>query len=158
MGTTRGMPAVNPGRRGRPVDRSADFPGPGAHTWRPSRVVTVAAAAVAAAALGWAVLATGMDRLVAGAVALAAVGALAVAARRQVTAGPAGIAVRGVVSTRRWSWSDLEAVALATQQRLGLTSVTVELDLGNEVVVLGRLDLDDDPRQVHQVLLRWYTA
>lgn len=149
---------MNPDPAGRPVDRPADFPGPGARTWRPPRILSAVAAAVLAAAVGWAVLASGLDRLVAGAAALAAAGALAFGTRRRVTAGPAGVAVRGVVRTRRWLWSDLEAVALATQQRLGWNTVTVELDLGTEVVVLGRLDLDADPHEVHRALLRWYAG
>ncbi|TKV56944.1 PH domain-containing protein [Nakamurella flava] len=140
------------------MDKSADFPGPGAQKWQPPRAVAAGAGVLAAAAVGWAALAAGMDQVVAGAVAVVAVAVLPFTARRRLTAGPAGIAVRGVLSTRRWLWSDVEAVALATQQRLGLTSTTVELDLGEEVLVFGRFDLDADPQAVHDALLRWYTA
>lgn len=126
--------------------------------WRPSRVIAPVAGAVVVLAVAWAVLAGGMDRLVAGGAALAAAIALLFAVRRRVVAGPAGITVRGLSTGRRWLWSDVEAVALATQQRLGRTTTTVELDLGEEVVVLGRVDLDDDPVEVHAALLRWYTG
>lgn len=158
MGTTPGISAVNPRASGQPVDRSADFPGPGAREWRPTRVVAAGAGAVAAAAAGWAALAAGMDQVMAAAVAVVAVAVLLFTARRRLTAGPAGVAVRGVLSTRRWLWSEVDAVALATQQRLGLTSTTVEVDLGDEVLVFGRFDLDADPHAVHDALLRWYTA
>ncbi len=140
------------------MDKSADFPGPGAQEWQPTRVIAAGAGVVAAFAVGWAASAAGMDQVVAGAVAVVTVAVLLLTARRRLTAGPAGIAVRGVFSTRRWLWSDVEAVALATQQRLGLTSTTVELDLGEEVLVFGRFDLDADPQAVHDALLRWYTA
>lgn len=158
MGTTPGISLVNPAEPGGAVDRSADFPGPGARTWRPSRAVAAIGTAVAVAGIAWAVLATGMDRLVAGALVVAAAAAVTYGLRRRVVAGPAGVTVRGILTTRRWLWADLDALAVATQQRLGLTSTTVELDLGDELVVLGRLDLDDDPHEVHRTLLRWYTG
>lgn len=141
---------------GRRVDGSADFPGPGARSWRPSRLIPLVAALIAAGAVVWCGLSTGTDRLFAAGVALVAAAAVLLAVRRRVTAGPAGVAVQGLTGTRRWLWSDLEAIAVATQQRLGLTTTTLELDLGDDIVVLGRIDLDDDPATVHDMLLRWY--
>lgn len=147
---------VNESRAGRPVDGSADFPGPGATSWRPNRVIALVAGVVAVGALGWSLLSDGMDRLFAAAVVLVGAGAALFALRRRLTAGPAGLAVQGVTGTRRWLWSDLEAIALATHQRLGLSTTTLELDLGDDIVVLGKVDLDEDPTVVHAALLRWY--
>lgn len=158
MWTTPGTGPVNRARAGGRVDGSADFPGPGARSWHPNRAIPLVAGLITMGAVTWGLSSTGTDRLFAAGVTLGGALVVLLATRRRVIAGPAGIAVQGLTGTRRWLWSDLEAIALATQQRLGLTTTTLELDLGDDIVVLGKVDLDDDPTAVHDVLLRWYQA
>ncbi|MFR9728026.1 PH domain-containing protein [Saccharopolyspora sp. MS10] len=72
--------------------------------------------------------------------------------RPRLRADTSGIALRGFTGTRRHSWRGVE-VRVRTRQRLGLSSSTLELELDSgELVVLGRLDLGEDPEDVADAL------
>ncbi len=83
-----------------------------------------------------------------------ATGALALFAtllRPRLAAGPGGILVRTVSGPRRFSWTDAR-FHLRTTRRLGRDSTTLEVESGEHLLVFGRIDLGEDPRDVLDVL------
>lgn len=117
----------------------------------------------AAAAAAWAVFTDdppGRVLLGAVAVALAFGGLYGVIVRPRLAADAEGITVRGLTSSRRWAWAEVN-VRLVRTRRLGREVATVELDAEAAeepaLVVLGRLDLGTDPEDVVDALLQMRT-
>lgn len=119
---------------------------------------------LAAAAAAWLVLLllTGGDRpgqLIA-AVAAAGLGTAAVSgttARPRLAADPDGLVVRRLSWTLDVGWSQVQNVRVLRQRRLGRETSLLELELrepdgGERLVILGRLELGEDPEEVAEVL------
>lgn len=138
----------------------SDFPGAGAHTWRPRPGLIAVGALAAVAALLWAVVTNGpLDRLVAGAVAVVLAAVTVVGRGRRLVAGPRGLLVCGVGSSRIIGWSQVRSLDSATSNRFGLSSTTLEVDLlDDDLLVFGRTDLGADPADVLTVLSSWWSA
>jgi hypothetical protein len=71
--------------------------------------------------------------------------------RPRLTADFTGIRARTLAGTVTLSWAEAR-VRLRTTRRLGRDSVTLEVDSEDHLVVLGWLDLGEDPRDVLDVL------
>ncbi|CRK60731.1 FIG020554: membrane protein [Alloactinosynnema sp. L-07] len=81
-------------------------------------------------------------------------------ARPRLAADNTGLTVRGLGSTRRWTWGEIN-VRVTRTRRLGRESMALEIDADNaehpDLVVLGWLDLGTDPQDVADALLRLRT-
>jgi len=64
------------------------------------------------------------------------------------TAGADGLLVRTPLTRARIAWSDVEAVRADARERLGLRSVTLEIDAGEQLLVFSRRALGADPERV----------
>jgi hypothetical protein len=77
-------------------------------------------------------------------------------ARPRLRADANGVEVRGLLGSVRWSWSEVN-VRLTRTRRLGREVYLVELDAENAaepgLVLLGKLDLGEDPQDVTFALL-----
>lgn len=135
-------------------------PGSDDRTWGPRRALTALGAVGTAAAVAWGVLAPSpADRAVAVVAVLVLLAATlaTVRLRPRLTAGPAGLVVRHLWATRAIRWADVVSIDVPARRRLGLTSTTLELDLVDEhLVVLGRVDLGEDPAAVADTLRPWW--
>ncbi|MGH3756614.1 PH domain-containing protein [Actinophytocola sp.] len=136
---------------------------PTARSWAPRAELAALAWVLAAAAAAWAWFSDDPPgRLLLGTVALvlAVAGLFGVLVRPRLAADSTGVTVRGLTSTRRWSWAEVN-VRLVRTRRLGRDVATVELDAERAevpaLVVLGRLDLGADPRDVVDALLELRT-
>ncbi|TDQ05147.1 PH domain-containing protein [Labedaea rhizosphaerae] len=126
------------------------------------------APAAALVALGWflAVVAAAiailgpdpMGKLLLGiaAVVLAFVSLFGTIARPRLRADATGVEVRGLRGSVRWSWAEVN-VRLTKTRRLGREVHLVELDAENAaqpgLILLGKLDLGEDPQDVAYTLL-----
>ncbi len=133
--------------------------------WSTPAGLVVLAWVLAAAALAWFVLlwVAGSDapgRLLAG---VAVVGLTLAAlsgtrARPRLSAGPDGLTVRRLTWTLHVPWSRVDRVRVLRTRRLGREASLLELDLrtttgnGERLVVLGRLELGEDPEDVADAL------
>lgn len=134
--------------------------------WSTPTGLVVMAWVLAAAAAVWFVLlwVTGSDapgRLLA-AVAVVGLGLAALSgtrARPRLSAGPDGLTVRRLTWTLHVPWSRVDRVRVLRTRRLGRETSLLELDLrsatgdGERLVVLGRLELGEDPEEVADALL-----
>lgn len=139
-----------------PVTEGTDFPGPGLRVWRPPpALVPVLLGLAALGIVGAIVPREPLDRIVAGAIAVALL-ALAVAAhRRRLIGGPRGLVVGTIGGTRLVPWSAVRAVGFGRTKRMG--SATLEIDLADEELLLfGRLELGADPVDVAAELANWF--
>lgn len=87
--------------------------------------------------------------------AMVATGALALHStllRPRLAAGPEGLLVRTVGGSHRFSWTEAR-LRLRTTRRLGRDSTTLEIESGDHLLVFGRIDLGEDPRDVLDVLM-----
>jgi len=129
---------------------------PAARAWAPSPALVIAGWLAALVAL----LLTGFSddpvgRLF-GAVAtvvLASAALFGTAARPRLSVDASGIAVRGLLGVRRWPWSRVHRLRVVNHRRLGREIPALELDGIDEdgseqLVVLGRLDLNAHPEDV----------
>ncbi|WP_410647295.1 PH domain-containing protein [Amycolatopsis sp. cmx-4-54] len=71
--------------------------------------------------------------------------------RPRLAAGPDGILARTVGGARHYSWSEAR-LRVRTTRRLGRDSLTLEVESGDHLLVFGRIDLGEDPRDVLDVL------
>ncbi|RZS37551.1 PH (Pleckstrin Homology) domain-containing protein [Herbihabitans rhizosphaerae] len=122
------------------------------HTWAPPAALVGMAWVLAAGAGVWVALSEDPRGQVLIAVAAAALVLLALSgtlARPRLAADADGVTVRGLTRTRHWSWAQA-SVRLATHRRLGREQPVVEIDVHDrdDLVVLGWLDLGEDPRDV----------
>jgi Bacterial PH domain len=131
---------------------------PTARTWAPKMELSVAAWVLAAAAAVWTAFADdppGKVLLGTLALALALAGVYGVVVRPRLAADAEGVTVRGLTGRRSWTWAEVN-IRLVRTRRLGREVATLELDaVGDEpdLVVLGRLDLGEDPVDVVDALL-----
>lgn len=132
-------------------------------TWSPQLAAVAVGWALSAAALAAALLLDdrkGALLLVLAAAALALLALFGTVARPRLRADHTGVAVRGLLRTRRWAWREVN-VRLVRTRRLGRETTAVELDADNAeppaLVLLGRLDLGADPEDVAEALVRLRT-
>lgn len=136
-------------------------PDAGRQSWGVRPAIPLVTGLLAAAFLGWLLLAASSpeDRLVAGTGAGLSLLATAVllSMRVRLTAGPAGFTVRGPAGPREVAWTQVAAISSPTRRRRGLASTSVELDLDDDgLIVLGKTELGADPVEVAEELRRWW--
>lgn len=108
----------------------------------------------AAAALWCSLTGSAADRLFTAVLALvlAAAAGYASLVRPRLAADRSGITVRRLGGAHHHRWPDVD-VQLHTRQRFGRPSHTLELDAADgQLVVLGRMDLGEDPQDVAEAL------
>jgi len=66
----------------------------------------------------------------------------------RLTASPEGLLIRTPLTRARIPWSDVDAVRADARERIGLRSVTLEIDAGERLVVFSRRALGADPETV----------
>lgn len=133
-------------------------------SWATPAGLVAMAWVLAVAAAAWLVLLllTGADRpgqLIA-AVAAAGLGTAAVSgskARPRLAVGPEGLVVRRLGWTLDVGWGQVDNVRVLRQRRFGRESSLLELELrepdgAERLVILGRLELGEDPEDVAEVL------
>lgn len=140
------------------VTRGTDFPGTGSRIWRPARGLVVGLVGLALlAAVGAALPREPLDRIVAGAAALALLALAVLAGRRRLVGGPRGLLIGTLGGRRLVPWSAVRAVECGRTKRMG--SATLEVDLVDEELLLfGRLELGADPADVAATLAGWFPA
>jgi len=79
------------------------------------------------------------------------------AVRPRLAADPEGLTVRTLGRRLAAPWAGI-AVRLRPGRRLGATVHTLEIDVGDELVVLGRRELGADPADVADALARLRAA
>lgn len=90
---------------------------------------------------------------VAGAVLLGVLAGRDVLVRTRLSADADGVTViAGFAGRRTLSWPQLASVRLEERSRLGLRSRLLELDSGDQLVLLSARDLGTDPEQVASAL------
>ncbi|MDT4892118.1 MAG: hypothetical protein QOE97_1153 [Pseudonocardiales bacterium] len=67
---------------------------------------------------------------------------------RIVASTAAGLDIRSPLGSEHLEWHEVEAVRADSRQRLGLRSVTLEIDTGTGLHVFGRRALGADPESV----------
>jgi hypothetical protein len=72
--------------------------------------------------------------------------------RPRLVADRSGLRIRSPFARRALSWSQVQAVRADERVRHGLRSVTLEIDSGDDVVVLTRRALGADPVEVARTL------
>ncbi len=63
-----------------------------------------------------------------------------------------GLSIKAPLTRTQLSWSDIDAVHADARQRLGLRSVTLEIDAGEQLVVFSRRALGADPETAASVI------
>ena len=125
-------------------------------TFRPSRLVTglLVLACVVFIVL-WAT--TDADRVGKLLYGIAVVFVAAVAAtdllwspRLAVTAS--GLAVRSPTRSGRFAWSAIDEIRVDRRRRRGITQASLEIDLGDDLIVLSQRALGRDPADVKQII------
>ncbi|WP_414937099.1 PH domain-containing protein [Amycolatopsis sp. cmx-11-51] len=71
--------------------------------------------------------------------------------RPRLAAGPDGILARTAGGAYQYSWAEAR-LRLRTTRRFGRDSLTLEVESGEHLLVFGRIDLGEDPRDVMDVL------
>jgi hypothetical protein len=144
------------------VDNPAD--GAPRH-WAAPLPAVVLGLLAAVSLLAWVVLGVrtasldGPGRLLLG-LAGVAVGVAALAglrARPRLAADDDALVLRGPFTTRRWPWARVDAVRVVRMRRLGVPAGYLEIDARDDdgterLLVLGRLELGTDPRDVADAL------
>lgn len=132
----------------------------GIREWSPAPALVACGWLAAAAAAAWCVglWVAGADpagRLIAAvaAVLLLAAALFGTRARPRLRADPDGLTVGGLLRRRHHPWPLVTAVRVLHVRRLGRQSPLLEIDTitadgGEQLVVLGRLDLGADPEDV----------
>jgi hypothetical protein len=123
--------------------------------WAPRWLESAAAAAVGMSLLGVAVGLDAAGRLLVGAAGLFLLGlALSDAAvRPRLVADADGLTVRTLARRIGGPWAGV-AVRLRAGRRLGTAVHTLEIDVGDDLVVLGRRELGANPSEVAEQLTR----
>jgi hypothetical protein len=75
----------------------------------------------------------------------------ATVARPRLAADSTGLVLRGLTGRRQWAWADVNVRVVRTK-RLGRQVSTLELNAGDDLVVLGWIDLGVAPEDVADVL------
>lgn len=122
-----------------------------AYRFGPHRALAVLWLVLALVALGVAVTTTdAQGRLLAvgAAVVLAIYGALDLLLWPRLAVGPDGLRVRTPSHRAVYAWPEVDRVRLDERRRFGLSAGTLEIDAGDDLVVLSRWALGADPREV----------
>jgi hypothetical protein len=84
---------------------------------------------------------------------LAAISLFGTLARPRLRADEQGVTVRGLFSSRSWTWPEVR-VRLVHGRRLGRVTTTVELTVLHDdgLIIFGKLDLGEDPADVVEQL------
>lgn len=126
-------------------------------SWAPQRNVVVVAWVLTLLLLAgvlWLAIGGDVGGTVLTGVAMLSVGALALHGtllRPRLAAGPGGLLARTVGGAHRYSWTEAR-LRLRTTRRFGRDSLTLEVESGDHLLVFGRIDLGEDPRDVLDVL------
>jgi hypothetical protein len=72
--------------------------------------------------------------------------------RPRLAAYAGGLRIRTPGRTADLPWDRVTAVRVDERQRLGVTSRTLEIDAGDDLIILGRRSLGTDPRDVAAAL------
>ncbi len=102
-------------------------------------------------ALGFTVDPTGRWLVWAAAALLFGIAAVDVVIRPRLRADSSGLTVRSLTGRTRTAWSDVE-LCLRQHQRFGRSVATLELELDEKLIILGRRELGADPELVVQQL------
>jgi PH (Pleckstrin Homology) domain-containing protein len=70
--------------------------------------------------------------------------------RLAVTAS--GVVVRSPTRSGRYPWTAIDAIRVDRRRRLGITQASLEIDLGDELIVLSQRALGADPRNVLEII------
>lgn len=127
--------------------------------WSPRTAEAVALAVVGVGLALAVLLLDPAGRILVGAAALLllALAARDLVLRPRLSAGPAGVVVRGLAGRRELAWAGLR-IGVRTTRRWGVTGQVLELDTARSpdddgvLVVLGRRDLGTDPAAVARAL------
>lgn len=126
-------------------------------SWAPQQNVVVVAWGITLALLVgvlWLAIGGDVGGTILTGVAMLSTGALALHGtllRPRLAAGPGGILARTVGGAHRYSWTEAR-FRLRMTRRLGRDNVTLEVESGDHLLVFGRIDLGEDPRDVLDVL------
>jgi hypothetical protein len=122
--------------------------------WTPRRTETTLAALGALAAAVLAVTLDPAGRLLFAVGALCLVGLVLadLVLRPRLRADADGLQLRTLAVRRRLPWSAVQRVRVDEHSRYGLVSRTLEVDIGDALVLLGRRSLGTDPRDVADAL------
>lgn len=121
----------------------------------PNRALSAVAVVLAVVAAGVAATTTdAAGRLLAAgaALVLAVHGVLDLVLWPRLTVSPAGLRVRAPAHRAVFPWAAVSDVRLDERRRFGLSAGTLEIDAGDELVVLSRWALGTDPREVLAVV------
>lgn len=99
------------------------------------------------AAIGFTVDPTGRWLVWAAAALLFGIAAVDLVVRPKLRADPYGVTVRALSGATSAPWSEVQ-VSLRQHQRFGRSVATVELELEEKLIILGRRELGADPEQV----------
>ncbi|MGI8722615.1 MAG: PH domain-containing protein [Geodermatophilaceae bacterium] len=114
---------------------------------RPGETALAAAGGAAMAAIGFTVDPTGRWLVWAAAALLFGIAAVDLVVRPKLRADPYGVTVRALSGATSAPWSEVQ-VSLRQHQRFGRSVATVELELEEKLIILGRRELGADPEQV----------
>ena len=70
--------------------------------------------------------------------------------RLAVTAS--GLAVRSPTRSGRFAWSAIDEIRVDRRRRRGITQASLEIDLGDDLIVLSQRALGTDPADVMQII------
>ncbi len=143
-----------------------DDPDDGApRRWAAPLPAVVLGLVVAVGLLAWVVLGVrsgtldGPGRLLLGlaGVAIGAVALVGLRARPRLAAEDDALVLHGPFTARRWPWTRVDAVRVVGMRRLGVPVAYLEIDARDDdgterLLVLGRLELGTDPREVADAL------
>lgn len=131
--------------------------------WSPQIGLVILGWVATGAAIGWLPFTESPQDRAFAVVVVAALAALSLAgtlSRPRLAAGPDGIAVRGLLRTRRWPWAAVGRLAVVRTRRLGRDVPALELDVrpltepdaDELLLVFTRIDLGAEPDDVADVL------
>lgn len=70
--------------------------------------------------------------------------------RLAVTAS--GIVIRSPTRSGRYAWTTIESIRVDRRRRLGITQASLEIDLGDDLIVLSQRALGSDPTRVLEII------
>lgn len=115
----------------------------------PSALVGCGWSLAVAAIIWWLLSTNGPDRLFVGVVVivLVATSTFGTLARPRLCADADGVAIRGLRGERRWPWSAV-SVRVRANKRFGVRNALLEIDVDEQLILLSKLDLGEDPEDV----------
>lgn len=118
---------------------------------RPAETALAAVGGLVMTALGFTVDPTGRWLVWAAAALLFGIAAVDVVIRPRLRADSSGLTARSLTGRTRGAWSEVE-MSLRQHQRFGRSVATLELELDEKLIILGRRELGADPELVVQQL------